>query len=69
LQGNSANVRAILQQLAQLAGLHDALTREWVKRCEREHAPISWTRNAIWSDAFEVICERSDEVADSVLVD
>jgi hypothetical protein len=58
------------QQLAQLAGLHDAWRASgWVKRCEREHAPISWTRNAIWSDAFEVLCERSDEVGDNILVD
>jgi hypothetical protein len=49
------------QQLVQLARLHDALASEWVRRCERKHAPGWWTRNGIWNDAFEVICERSDD--------
>jgi hypothetical protein len=60
-RSSSATVRAMQEQLIWLAGLHEALTGEWVRRCERERAPSWWTRRAIWKDAFEVICERSDD--------
>jgi hypothetical protein len=60
-RSGSANVRAMQQQLVQLARLHDALASERVRRCEREQAPSWWTRNAIWNDALDVICARSDD--------
>jgi Radical SAM superfamily/B12 binding domain len=60
-QTGSANHHAMQEQIAQMAQLHDALTNVWVRRSESEHPASWWTRNAIWHDALDIICERADD--------